>query len=132
MFLIKYNNFTGKYYKYDTDDHDIFAPMFDEGLHKNDIIAHCEPGTKVCAYCHTEFSSRNQLFKHLGYHGLDIRDFTRFDTDVMMDTMFASNNAGITKSNKGKYNLRKKQFKTRKGDRNNEKDLQILLNEMRL
>ena len=32
MFLYKFNWFTNKYYKYDTDDIDLFSPMFDDKL----------------------------------------------------------------------------------------------------
>ena len=74
MFLIRLNDFTGKYYKYDTDDYDMFTPMFDDGLHVDtgeEIV--CSYKSKVCAYCQTEFPSRNKLFYHLGYHNIDIR-----------------------------------------------------------
>ena len=127
MFLIKYNEFTRKYYKYDTDDHDILTPMFDELLHKQDITIDPDmmTDTKICYYCHTEFPSRNQLFKHLGYHGIDIRDFTRFDTDVMM------NNITDKKKSKSRYKIKRKQLK-KEGHRNKEKDVSFLMNEMRL
>jgi hypothetical protein len=80
MIVSKFNKFTGKYYHYDLDDFDFFTPMFDESLHDDSFNAesiHAElldyEHKKVCSYCQTEFSSRNDLFKHLGYHGVDIR-----------------------------------------------------------
>lgn len=72
MFLFKFNPFTQQYYKYDTDDVDIMNAMFDEQLHDNNITPVMYK-KNICAYCHTCFSSRNSLFKHLGYMGIDIR-----------------------------------------------------------
>jgi len=72
MFLFKFNPFTEEYYKYDTDDVDVLDQMFDEKLHDNNITPVIYTKT-TCAYCHTCFSSRNLLFKHLGYMGIDIR-----------------------------------------------------------
>jgi len=60
------------------DDYDIFSPMFDDYLHPQDdtfevsYVTHPEYATK-CAFCNTEFASRSQLFKHLGYMGINIR-----------------------------------------------------------
>ena len=78
MYLYKYNHHTGEYYQYDMDDHDMFSPMFDDYLHPQDdnfeisYITHPEFAMR-CAFCKTEFPSRNQLFKHLGYMGINIR-----------------------------------------------------------
>lgn len=83
MFIYKFNQHTKKYYKYDTDDVDIFTPMFDEGLHDNSI----DPTAfhrHVCVYCNTAFSSRNKLFHHLGYMNIDIRPPHLQGTDDMM------------------------------------------------
>ena len=74
MYIYKFNQFTGKHYKYDMDEYDIFSPMFDEGLHANqEVVAGAVRDSMTCLYCHTEFPSRNQLFYHLGYHNVDIR-----------------------------------------------------------
>jgi hypothetical protein len=82
MFVYKYNDFTKKYYKYDSDDVDLFEPMFDEELHDNDMTPLVKHPT-TCMYCNTKFSSRNQLFHHLGYMNIDIRcaKSTTCDTD---------------------------------------------------
>lgn len=70
MFVYRYNEYTKKYYKYDSDDVDLFDPMFDEDLHDNNLTS--KHNTK-CLYCNTEFHSRNQLYHHLGYMNIDIR-----------------------------------------------------------
>jgi len=77
MFLYKYNQFTGQYYQYDMDFYDMFSPMFDEYLHPNDDTVEISYRTNpkyalTCAYCDTKFESRTQLFKHLGYMGINI------------------------------------------------------------
>lgn len=102
MIVSRYNKYTGKYYHYDLDDYDYFTPMFDEGLHVDglqddsfDMEAklHAEVHhMRTCLYCNTEFSSRNKLFKHLGYHGIDIR---REDEDY--DSMKRKSNNEIIK-----------------------------------
>jgi len=61
---------------YDTDMYDMFSPMFDEDLHPKDgnIDVFDKPEfRRKCVYCNTEFTSRNQLFKHLAYMGLAIK-----------------------------------------------------------
>lgn len=79
MFLYKFNEHTGKYYKYDTDDVNIFTPMFDESLHDNSWkpTIFCK---RICMYCYHVFPSRNQLFHHLGFMNIDIT--TKNDTPV--------------------------------------------------
>lgn len=80
MFFYKFNQYTGKYYKYDSDYYDIFHPMFDEELHNKDIKElYCDK--LVCAYCGTQFESRNKLFYHLGYNGIDIRQKDSYGVD---------------------------------------------------
>ena len=83
MFLYKFNPFTKKYYKYDTDEVDMFAPMFEETLHSPGKVEDMEQETSmferrgsVCLLCNTDFESRNALFKHLGYMGIDIRTWS--------------------------------------------------------
>ena len=61
--------------------------MFDESLHRQDSQEKKEedmtddttpamiPHPKVCSYCGTRFASRNQLFYHLGFHNIDIRQW---------------------------------------------------------
>ena len=78
MFLYKFNKYTGKYYRYDTDDVDMFAPMFDEEIHPKDDNFQADytldPSLGLmCAFCKTEFDTRSQLFKHLGFMGLNIK-----------------------------------------------------------
>jgi hypothetical protein len=79
MIVSRYNKHTGKYYHYDLDDYDYFTPMFDNELHDDsfdmEAMLHADiiGSSKTCLYCNTEFSSRNKLFKHLGYQGIDIR-----------------------------------------------------------
>jgi hypothetical protein len=73
MFVYKYNEYTKKYYKYDSDLVDLFDPMFDDDLHDNNLTP-MTLLTKKCMYCNTEFSSRNQLFHHLGFMNIDIRN----------------------------------------------------------
>jgi hypothetical protein len=83
MFIYKFNQHTKKYYKYDTDDVDIFTPMFDESLHDNSITPVPLPH-HACVYCNTMFPSRNKLFHHLGYMNIDIRPPHLQGTDHMM------------------------------------------------
>lgn len=72
MYLIRKNPFTGKHYRYDTDDHDIFTEMFNDDMHDNREIPDMS-SRYTCGYCQVMFESRNQLFHHLGYMGIDIR-----------------------------------------------------------
>lgn len=74
MIISSYNTFTQKYYEYDTDEVDESSPMFNKDLHNNDIVVQWNyPHKTTCAYCNTMFQSRNKLFNHLGYMGIDIR-----------------------------------------------------------
>ena len=74
MYFYKFNQYTGKYYTYDSDYFDIFNQMFDEELHKEPSCNMENMYDKlVCTYCGTRFESRNKLFYHLGYNGIDIR-----------------------------------------------------------
>lgn len=71
MFVYKRNHHIEKNFRYDSDDVDLFSPMFDESLHNNSIGFAClHP--KMCMYCHTLFPSRNKLFHHLGFMNIDI------------------------------------------------------------
>lgn len=72
MFLIKKNPFDGKTYTFDTDEYDMFTDMFDESLHDNTLEPQID-NRMVCAYCQTCFLSRNKLFYHLGFMGIDVR-----------------------------------------------------------
>lgn len=77
MFFYKFNERVGKYYKYDMDEYDIMAPMFDESLHEMkkdpDDAAVVIPEGKICPYCNTEFPNRRQNSYHLGYHGFPVQ-----------------------------------------------------------
>lgn len=72
MYMFRKNPFTQKHYRYDTDDFDIFTEMFNDEIHDNTEVPvmSCR---YTCGYCDVLFESRNQLFHHLGYMGIDIR-----------------------------------------------------------
>lgn len=72
MYVFRKNPFIQKHFRYDTDDVDIFTPMFDESLHDNETLPD-QSCKYTCGYCQTLFQSRNQLFHHLGFMGIDIR-----------------------------------------------------------
>jgi hypothetical protein len=72
MFFYKFNERVGKYYKYDMDEYDIMAPMFDESLHVMTDAGTKLPEGKICPYCNTEFPNRRQNSYHLGYHGFPV------------------------------------------------------------
>lgn len=56
------------------DEHDTFnTDMFDELIHDTNQVPEIE-SPYICAYCNTGFVSRNKLFYHLGFMGIDIRD----------------------------------------------------------
>jgi len=79
MFLYRYNKYTDDYYQYDMDFYDIFSPMFDEFLHPVDdnfeFNYRMNPEFALtCAFCKTKFETRSQLFKHLGYMGINIKN----------------------------------------------------------
>lgn len=83
-FVYKYNNFKGRYYKYLADEFNASSPMFDESLHVNDV----EPDIKydnICSYCNCYFPSRNKLFHHLNFMGIDTRKSSMRNGDVSME-----------------------------------------------
>lgn len=76
MYVYKYNEFTKKYYYYDTDYVDIMTEEFDENVHTHDIVLEqsaIDENRKTCCFCNVTFPSRNKLFYHLGYMNIDIR-----------------------------------------------------------
>ena len=89
MFLYKFNWFTKKYYKYDTDEIDIFSPMFDEQIHNNDATP-IRLDRKVCMYCNTCFVSRNKLFHHLSYMNINTRPLSDSNSMNMNDEGYQS------------------------------------------
>lgn len=131
MILSKYNIYTEKSYRYDMDDHDYFAPMFDENLHKNDIIPDFYPNNKICAYCNTEFQYRNQLFKHLGYHGLDIR---KNELQIEMDIVCEGEPFSDNSLDKRNSNVRcvKRRLKKKKVKIMSKANITELVNQLRL
>lgn len=139
MFIYKFNNFTGKYYKYDLDDFDFFSPMFNESVHNNDIKPLYDKTSTKCGYCEHIFDSRNQLFYHLGYHNINIR-FDKMDDkmeeDIELGDFGCMPNLQKKKEKKiGMSKLRniyKKKFKYRNKKRKDNKDLLELLENMRL
>lgn len=72
MYVYKYNPFNKKYYKYCADEYDAHESKFDEKLHVNECDPMEMPRTQ-CAYCGCMFDSRNKLFNHLGFMGIDTR-----------------------------------------------------------
>lgn len=76
MFVYKFNEYTGKYYTYDLDEHDYFAPMFEESLHDSKDLQWFENGNStVCKHCNTDFEGHGRLLHHLAYHNYDISAF---------------------------------------------------------
>lgn len=104
MFLYKFDWFTKKYYKYDTDDVDLFSPMFDDKLHDNDITP-SNLSKRICMYCNTCFSSRNKLFHHLSYMNINTKPYN--------DNMDEDKNDEY-QSDKGEYGYEMKRIKTLK------------------
>jgi hypothetical protein len=72
MYVYKYNKYTKKYYKYQLDEYDAHEPKFNENIHVNHVDPYDLP-RQQCAYCGYVFDSRNKLFNHLGFLGIDIR-----------------------------------------------------------
>lgn len=71
MNVYRFNQYTKRYYKYNISDYSADHPMFNCEIHNNDIT----PNTlhrQTCGYCMTTFSSRTQLFNHLGFMNIDI------------------------------------------------------------
>lgn len=104
MFLYKYNQYTGKYYKYDMDDYDIMTPMFDETLHIPDDqgMTWDTKSQTTCMFCGTTFDSRNKLFYHLGFMNIDIRksgfDGTNEYDDDKGDFGMEQNTSSLTRT----------------------------------
>ena len=75
MYLHRRNPFNGKYYRvniYDENKYMTYSPYtFDKNAHDNSITPMIiDP--YVCGYCDTRFCSRNKLFHHLAYIGINI------------------------------------------------------------
>lgn len=75
MYLHRRNPFNGKYYRiniHNENKYMTYSPnTFNKAVHDNSITPMIvDP--YVCAYCDTRFSSRNKLFYHLGYMGINI------------------------------------------------------------
>lgn len=78
MYVYHTNTHTGRTFRYDHDEFDMFTPMFDRTLHNNSTMIDtrwCYPYT--CAYCDASFPSRNRLFFHLGFMDIDTRPVQR-------------------------------------------------------
>lgn len=124
MYLIKYNPFSKKYYKYDTDEYDIFSPMFDAALHNNEMTPMCLSKT-TCMYCNTEFASRNKLFYHLGFMGIDVfagkpKDYYKLQEwikegrrEIEMDPEFGDEYIQMKWEEDEKQHKQKKRWKTK-------------------
>lgn len=73
MYLIKKNPWNFKEYIYDINLEDIQFDRFNQNLHDNNTLPQViDP--YVCGYCNTRFCSRNRLFYHLAFMGIDTRD----------------------------------------------------------
>lgn len=73
MYLIKTNPWNHKDYIYDIHLEKINSDMFNQNLHDNNALPQViDP--YVCGYCNTRFCSRNKLFYHLAFMGIDTRD----------------------------------------------------------
>lgn len=73
MYLIKTNPWNHKDYIYDITQENINSDMFNANLHDNNAFPQVvDP--YVCGYCNTRFCSRNRLFYHLAFMGIDTRD----------------------------------------------------------
>ena len=81
MFLhSKKNVFTNKHYRIHLDDiEDIGSNQYNTNIHNNEIIPQII-NPHICGYCQTLFSSRNKLFYHLGFMGIDIKK-SSYDCD---------------------------------------------------
>ena len=106
MFLYKFNWFTNKYYKYDTDDVDLFSPMFDDKLHDNNVT-HLNLSKRICMYCNTCFTSRNKLFHHLSFMNINT-NYNRYNESTNMDE---DKNDGF-QSDMGEYGYEMKEIKS--------------------
>jgi hypothetical protein len=79
MFISNYNHWTQKNYEYHIDSRHLSTDTFNQNLHNNDQIPQVvDP--YVCGYCNTRFSTRNNLFYHLGFMNIDTRDLDGIDT----------------------------------------------------
>jgi hypothetical protein len=142
MFIYKFNNFTGKYYKYDIDEFDFFSPMFNESVHNNDIKPLYDKTSTKCGYCEHIFNSRNQLFYHLGYHNINIRFdkiTDKMEEDIELGDFGCMPNLKQNKKENEKEmgisklrNIYKKKSKYHIKQRKDNKDLLELLENMRL
>lgn len=78
MYLIKTNPWNHKDYFYDIHLENINSDMFNKNLHDNDTLPQViDP--YVCGYCNTRFCSRNKLFYHLAFMGIDTRDSSKIE-----------------------------------------------------
>lgn len=74
MILQRFNPFTNKLYEYDVSPSEASHPMYNALLHSNEKAPEPSPFKNMCGYCYTIFESRNKLFYHLGFHGIDVRN----------------------------------------------------------
>jgi len=107
MFLYKFNWHNKKYYKYDTDDVDLFSPMFDDNLHDNNVT-HLNLSKRVCMYCNTCFPSRNKLFYHLSYMNINTKPYDDNESSTNMD----EDRKDGYQSDKGEYGYEIKRIKS--------------------
>lgn len=67
----------GKYYTYDLDNHDYFAPMFEDAFHDCKDVLWCNCETTICKFCNTDFDTFERLLHHLAYHNYDVSLFIK-------------------------------------------------------
>ncbi len=135
MFIYRFNQYTGKYYTYDTDEYDIFSPMFDETIHpSNDEFGvnplNDESLRNKCAFCNTSFETRNQLFKHLGYMGIDIRHNKNESTKYHPKEDKGDYGLTLTKSENKMFSKRAQRKQLRKQARKNAKAISKLTEDL--
>ena len=72
MVIYRFNSYLKRYFCIDSAAYDPDEPTFDETIHDNAVTPIVYHRT-VCGYCNTMYPSRNQLFHHLGFMGIDTR-----------------------------------------------------------
>lgn len=102
MFVKKYFCVNSEYY--DPNDN-----AFNESIHDNAIVPLIYH-PMICGYCHTMYPSRNQLFNHLGFLGVDTRPvgaIVLYDTAAEADDEMEHDELGEYGIIRSKYRLKR-------------------------
>lgn len=83
MKVQNYNEFTKQWYEYEIPVELKDSPFYSKHVHSLPSPPIQPLCRTMCAYCGYSFESRNKLFHHLGYHGIDIRGSTYNELDMM-------------------------------------------------